>query len=63
MVLKMFHLNYRWLSAYCGMTEVRVIGQMWMTHNVASISAATHPEIGATYSILNVVTPVVFITD
>ncbi len=33
------------------MNEVRVIGEMWMTHNAARISAATHPEIGAAYFI------------
>lgn len=33
------------------MTEVRVIGEMEMTHNAARISAATYPEIEAAYFI------------
>lgn len=49
--LKMLHLNYRWHWEHCGMTEVRVIGEMEMTHNAARISAATYPEIEAAYFI------------
>lgn len=47
----MLHLNYRWHWEHCGMTEVRVIGEMEMTHNAARISAATYPEIEAAYFI------------
>lgn len=47
----MLHLNYRWHWEHCGMTEVRVTGEMEMTHNAARISAATYPEIEAAHFI------------